>query len=219
MTLFSPLVGVQENGTSPDYTKRMAFEAIKRAVGTSRLGTVADIGGGRGDLTLAISPRSDKVLLVDYAPADAALLPANVQPIQADFNLGWPVESESVDFAFALEVVEHVENPRHFFREMKRIVKPGGHLFVTTPNNQCLASKLTFLVRGQHRYFQEPSYPAHITPLLTCDLERIAAELQLTILNWNWSNYDTLPLLHWRVPFRGRLFSNSMGMLLRKPAS
>jgi 2-polyprenyl-3-methyl-5-hydroxy-6-metoxy-1,4-benzoquinol methylase len=219
MTLSSQLIGVQQNGSSPDYTKRMAFEAIERAVGNNRLGAVADIGGGRGELAQALASRSENVLLVDYSPPDAAELPANVKSLQADLNSEWPIESGTIDFAFALEVIEHVENPRHFFREMKRVVKPGGYIFITTPNNHCLASKITFLLRGQHRYFQAPSYPAHITPLLVCDFERMAAEAQLSILNWSWSNYDTIPRLHWRVPLRGWLFSNSMGVLIRKPAS
>jgi 2-polyprenyl-3-methyl-5-hydroxy-6-metoxy-1,4-benzoquinol methylase len=217
MKLDSLLVGVQQNGSSPNYTKRMAFEAIQRSVGDRRLGRVADIGGGRGQLASALAPRSDAVLLVDYSPPEDGSLPANVRPSQADLNGDWPVKTASIDFAFALEVIEHLENPRHFFREVTRIVRPGGYIFVTTPNNHCLASKVTFLVRGQHRYFQEPSYPAHITPLLACDLERIAAEMRLSILSWNWSNYDTIPRLHWRVPLRGWLFSNSMGVLLRKP--
>ena len=81
------------------------------------------------------------------------------EPVQADLNSDWPIPTHYVDFGFALEVIEHVENPRHFFRQMKRITKPGGHIFITTPNNHSLSSKLTFLLRGQHRYFQEASYP------------------------------------------------------------
>ena len=215
MTLSPQLVGVQQNGSSPDYTKRMAFAAIQRAVGESRLRTVADVGGGHGELARALASRSENVLLVDYSPPDAGELPANVKPLQADLNNEWPMESGTIDFAFALEVIEHVENPRHFFREMKRVVKPGGHIFITTPNNHCLASKITFLLRGQHRYFQDPSYPAHITPLLVCDFERMAAEMQQRVVHWSWSNYDTIPRLHWRVPLRGWMFSNVLGVLLQ----
>lgn len=210
-------VGVQTNGSSPTYTKRMALEAVHRAAGSARLGTVADIGGGWGELSLALAPRADKVYLLDYAPPPAAGLPANVEPRQADLNRPWPLPDASVDFALSTEVIEHVENPRFFLREMTRVVRPGGHLFLTTPNNHSLASKVTFVLRGQHRYFQEASYPAHITPLLRCDLERMAAELRLEVLGWYWSDYDTLPRLRWRLPFGGRLFSDCLGVLFRKP--
>ena len=36
----------------------------------------------------------------------------------------------------ALEVVEHLENPEKFFIEAKRILKPKGVLFITTPSHR-----------------------------------------------------------------------------------
>jgi 2-polyprenyl-3-methyl-5-hydroxy-6-metoxy-1,4-benzoquinol methylase len=210
-------VGVQTNGMSPAFTKRMALDAIQAAIGDSPLGAIADAGGGWGELTLMLAERAEQCVLLDYAPPAADALPANVSAVQADLNRDWPLESASVDFAFSTEVIEHVENPRHFLREMMRVTKPGGHLFVSTPNNHSLASKLTFLLRGQHRQFQEQCYPAHITPLLRCDFERMAAELGLDLLGWHWSNYDTVPKLHWPIRGCGRLFSVSMGVLLRRP--
>lgn len=212
-------VGVQTNGSSPTYTKRMADEAIRRAVGDVPLGVIADIGGGWGELSIALAPRAERVFLLDFSPPAADTLPPNVKPVQADLNTGWPLPDEAVDFALSTEVIEHVENPRHFLRQMKRVTKPGGHLFVTTPNNHSLTSKVTFVLRGQHRLFQEAGYPAHITPLLRCDFERMAGELGLDLLGWYWSNHDTLPRLRWRLPFGGRLFSDSVGVLLRRPVT
>jgi 2-polyprenyl-3-methyl-5-hydroxy-6-metoxy-1,4-benzoquinol methylase len=209
-------VGVQQNGSSPNYTKRMAMEAIQQAVGNGRLGAAADIGGGRGELAMTLAPRSESVVLVDFSPPERQALPSSVTPIQADLNKAWPIETASIDFAFSIEVVEHVENPRHFFRELKRITRPGGHIFVTTPNNHSLTSKITFLWKGQHRLFQDPSYPAHITPLLICDIERIATEQGLKVLGWFWSDHDTIPRLHWRLPFGGRLFSDVIGVLFQR---
>ncbi len=209
------MVGVQQNGESPSRIKRMAFEAINMAVGDAALGVTADIGGGWGELAIALAPHSKNVLLVDFSPPEPTSLPSNVNPQQADLNEDWPIPTDSIDFSFSLEVIEHVENPRHFFREMRRITKPGGHVFLTTPNNLSLMSRVTFFLRGQHRLFQESSYPAHITPLLKCDLDRIAVEQDFKILGWFWSNHDTLPRLHWRLPFGGRLFSDVIGVLFQ----
>lgn len=44
-----------------------------------------------------------------------------------------PLDDGSVDFAFGLEVVEHLVSPSHLLAEAFRIVTPGGHLLVTTP--------------------------------------------------------------------------------------
>lgn len=45
-----------------------------------------------------------------------------------------PLADASVDFAFALEIVEHLLSPADLLREAFRILKPEGHLVVTTPN-------------------------------------------------------------------------------------
>lgn len=197
----------------------MAERATAAAIGEARIPRAADVGGGRGEWARTLSERSDFVLLVDYAPPDPATLPSNVATVQGDLNDPWPIPDASIDFAFALEVIEHVENPRHFFREIARILAPDGFAFLSTPNNHSAASKLTFLLRGQHRLFQEPSYPAHITPLLICDVKRIAAESQLDVVSLFWSNQDTIPRLHWRLPLGGKWFSDAVGVLCRKPAT
>ena len=34
----------------------------------------------------------------------------------------------------AVEVIEHFENPWHFLREINRVLKKEGKLYLTTPN-------------------------------------------------------------------------------------
>lgn len=199
---------------SPPFTKRMAMEAWRAATGGRMVDVVADIGAGRGELTRALTAVGRSVLMVDYSPPDS--VPDGTRFVQADLNDPWPIDDGSVDFAFSLEVIEHLENPRHFFREFKRILRPGGFGFVSTPNNHALSSKLTFLFRDQHRLFQDPSYPAHITPLLRSDMLRMLAETGLEFRRWIYSNEDTLPLLHWRIALPGRAFSLSLGILFAR---
>jgi SAM-dependent methyltransferase len=210
-------IGVQQNGSSSGATKQMAIAAKTRAVGTRRLQQAVDIAGGAGEFSLILATFCDFVLLTDYAPPSSAGLPAAISVQQLDLNHDWAVVSESFDFAFALECIEHIENPRHFMREIARIIKRGGHAFISTPNNESLASKFTFLVRGQHRYFQEAGYPAHISPLLHCDFERMASECGFQVVDWFYSGSDTVPRLRWKIPFGGKLFSDTMGVLLVKP--
>ncbi|WP_186372858.1 class I SAM-dependent methyltransferase [Yersinia alsatica] len=46
------------------------------------------------------------------------------------------------DFCSAIEVFEHIPNPLEAFRQIRRILKPGGILFLTTGNAQPWRSKL-----------------------------------------------------------------------------
>ncbi len=45
-----------------------------------------------------------------------------------------PVDDGTADVVFALEVIEHLVSPSHLLAEAFRILAPGGHLLVTTPN-------------------------------------------------------------------------------------
>ncbi|MEM7392824.1 MAG: class I SAM-dependent methyltransferase, partial [Verrucomicrobiota bacterium] len=46
----------------------------------------------------------------------------------------WPVEDQEVDLLFADSVIEHIEEPEAFFRECRRVLKPGGFLCLRTYN-------------------------------------------------------------------------------------
>jgi len=46
----------------------------------------------------------------------------------------WPVEDQSTDLCVSDNVLEHIEDPDHFFSEIKRILRPGGYACIRTPN-------------------------------------------------------------------------------------
>jgi len=58
----------------------------------------------------------------------------------------WPVEDESIDLAVSSYVLEHVEDPARFFSECHRVLKPGGHLCLQTPNRYSYVSMAASLI-------------------------------------------------------------------------
>lgn len=46
-----------------------------------------------------------------------------------------PFENESYDMVLSTQVLEHVQDPQKVCLEMARVLKPGGHLFLTTPQS------------------------------------------------------------------------------------
>jgi len=210
------VLGKQTHGQSNDAIYALAQRALATLPPLPAPAVTADIGAGAGHFARLLAARYAEVYALDAFEPEG--LPNNVVFRQADLNAGWPLADGTVDLLVALEVVEHLENPRHFFREIARALRPGGYGFVSTPNNHALFSLLTFWLKGQHRAFQAPSYPAHITPVLKIDLERILAEKGLVALGFFYSNRDTLPLLHTPITLGGPLFSFNLGVLFQKPA-
>ena len=70
---------------------------------------------------------------------DAEILTVNLDPGNHHLrDKGYPTRiplgDGSVDFVFALEVIEHLVSPSHLLAEAVRILRPGGHILATTPN-------------------------------------------------------------------------------------
>ena len=141
-------------------------------------GVLADVGCGTGTLSRRLLARFDRVIGVDIVRYEGL-------PPEVDFRLGdldrepLPIDDSSVDVAAAVETIEHLENPFAFVRELVRIVRRGGWVVVTTPNQLSALSLLTLIVKRRFSAFQDSSYPAHRTALLEVDLRRIAAECGL----------------------------------------
>jgi len=147
-------LGIQEEGQSSSAIVRMAIDAAQLFYLDKDTAVIADIGGGRGDFSKNICTRVKQVKLLDYSPSQVDI--QNIESIPCNLNGSWPLESASLDGLFSLEVIEHLENPRHFFREVNRVLKPGAYGFVSTPNNHNIFSRILFLFVGCHRFFKIP---------------------------------------------------------------
>lgn len=54
--------------------------------------------------------------------------------MKRDITERLPFEENFLDVVTMLAVVEHIENPRPILRECFRVLRPGGHLILTTPS-------------------------------------------------------------------------------------
>jgi glycosyltransferase involved in cell wall biosynthesis/SAM-dependent methyltransferase len=72
----------------------------------------------------------------------------------------WPYNDGSFDTVLCCELIEHLfADPMHMMMEINRVVKPGGHLVLTTPNLGSLRA-ISAILQGYHPSF----FPAYIRP-------------------------------------------------------
>jgi 2-polyprenyl-3-methyl-5-hydroxy-6-metoxy-1,4-benzoquinol methylase len=135
---------------------------------------------------------------VEFQPADLDAVPL-------------PLAAASADVVTAVETIEHLENPRAFCRELHRIVRPGGWIVITTPNQLSALSLATLVVKQRFSAFQDGAYPAHRTALLEVDLRRIAAECGLEDVEVRYTGSGRVPLTAAHYPARlSRIFPRAL---------
>jgi 2-polyprenyl-3-methyl-5-hydroxy-6-metoxy-1,4-benzoquinol methylase len=188
-----------------------AADVLEFGAGTASLLRMLRGAGFAGCVTAAdILPR----------PADLA---TDISWIETDLNEPLPIGDRSFDAIISTEVIEHLENPRAAFRDFGRLLRPGGQLILTTPNQESVRSLLSLLVRGHYVDFLDSSYPAHITPLVQLDFFRLCAEAGFEFPEVSYSSRGGLPgapTLSWQQIsaglLGGRRFSDNLLMVARK---
>lgn len=192
----SPVLVESRARLSQGRSSQAIYHMVARALTERgvRSATLIDIGCGRGDLMQHVRPLVERYVGVDAVRYET--LPDSVEFYQANAedagNLAHLVGE--ADVVTAVETIEHVENPRSLIRLMTRLVRVGGWLLVTTPNQLSALSLLTLLAKGQFNQFQDIHYPAHLSAVLPVDLRRFASEVALSDVAIDYSGAGRIPL-------------------------
>lgn len=208
----------QSMGISDAAIYRMVAKALDGRHSSG--GVLVDVGCGEGQLWPLMRDRFDRYLGVDAVRYQG--FPAEAEFHQVDLDTGAvSLPDESADVVAAIEIIEHLENPRALMRELTRLVRPGGWVVVTTPNQLSLLSLLTLLIKQRFSAFQDVHYPAHLTALLEIDLKRMAAECGLIDVNIAYSEQGRIVLtpLHYPAVLSRlfpRAFSDNLLLIGRK---
>src|SRR4051812_12103664 len=96
--------------------------------------TMVDVGAGLGHFSSVGERRAAVVVPVDIAPRLVSRLRKQFPAAMVASATDLPFLTGSVDFIVSSECIEHTPDPRRAVREMLRVLRPGGVLFLTTPN-------------------------------------------------------------------------------------
>ena len=135
--------------------------ACLRLFRTLRGERLLDIGCADGAITvlLAKSMGAREAFGVDItAEAVAAARERGVEAFCVDVDSDdLPFENDRFDVVYCGELIEHVFDPDHLLGEVKRVLKPGGHCVLTTPNLGGWPNRLALLFGFQ-------PYPTAVSP-------------------------------------------------------
>jgi 2-polyprenyl-3-methyl-5-hydroxy-6-metoxy-1,4-benzoquinol methylase len=169
-----------------------AFELFRRHVPPNA--KVLDLGSGAGAWAQRLHDASYAVIACDTEePQQAFEFPYH--KLDLNQNFGDRFGSAEFDAVCLMEVIEHLENPRHVIRQIRPLLKKGGILLLTTPNASGLYSRVRFFFTGEMSMFTDEAYVAsgHITPLTAWQLEKIFAENDVQVLERGFHDAPFLP--------------------------
>jgi 2-polyprenyl-3-methyl-5-hydroxy-6-metoxy-1,4-benzoquinol methylase len=124
-----------------------------------------DLGAGTGVWGLRLKALGFDVLCADKNPSG---FHADLPFVQADFDAGnFSARLGEGTFALvtAIEVIEHVESPIGFLRNIGRVLSPYGVAVLTTPNVDNVPARVKFLLTDKVRMMDENSEATHISPI------------------------------------------------------
>lgn len=139
---------------------------------------VLDLGAGSGAWLARLRDAGFGTLMAVESNVEGFGL-AGVVPRRLDLNTSFSDDfEERFGLITAIEIVEHLDSPRAFLRQVHRLLRDDGYALVTMPNVAHWAGRLKFLLRGEHRHFGEVDYAQrHISPVTNLHMHLMFREI------------------------------------------
>lgn len=149
---------------------------------------IIDLAAGSGAMSLRLKDLGLEPTAVDFVTENFKA--TGVAFTQMDLNSDFSEHFVGGNYRaiLASEIIEHLENPRHFARQCSKILSTDGLLILSTPNLQSSGSIASFARTGNFLWFSDRDYEVqgHISPLSAWQIKHCLAEAGFNLL-WSGS--------------------------------
>jgi SAM-dependent methyltransferase len=192
-----------------------ANEYLKAHPGLS----VVELGFGTAETAMALSSLAADYRIVDVVARHEGMgVPANIRFTKADLNDDFPFPDGEYDCAIAMMVVEHLFDPFHSFRELARITKRGGKIFINLPNVASIRCRVQLAcgkmpVTSSANWFEKEEWDGnHLHYFTLDDTLRLARHVGLKL-----DAYFPVGNHLWLKRLSPRLFCHEISFAFSKP--
>jgi len=124
------------------YWQRRRTDSIKKMLGASDGEIILDIGCGSGVQLRALEVAKPKLLIGTDVNRNALVYAKNKNILQSEFIIAdaqnLPFKLETVNKIICAEIIEHLNEPDQMITETQRVLKNGGSIVITTPNEHSI---------------------------------------------------------------------------------
>ena len=117
-------------------------------------GTIYDIGGGNGQLALALQQDGTDTVLVEPRIGAENGLQRGVRKVIKSTLSDAKIHPRALPSVGLFDVLEHIEDDAGFLQSLRQSLAPGGRLFCTVPASQALWSRDDVMAGHFRRYNQ-----------------------------------------------------------------
>ncbi len=156
--------------------KKDKNEKLRIQAGFCKEGSILDVGFAANP-----NPYIQNAVGLDIAIPEA--IPKNYAGIvKCNLNTdSIPCEDEYFDNVVAGDVIEHLENPSHFLREVNRVLKKGGRLVLSTPHaNDWWVTMHNWFFRS---IVNDPDQGEHLQNWTILDMARLLKKNGFSLIN------------------------------------
>jgi 2-polyprenyl-3-methyl-5-hydroxy-6-metoxy-1,4-benzoquinol methylase len=183
------------------YYESRFLRMLNNITRTLSSGQILDLGCAQGNFSVSLAGKGYQMVGLDLRRFFIQYAKLRVEEEESE-NLTFvvssaeylPIDSESFDGVILGELLEHTSKPKRMICEAKRVLKPGGYLFISTPNGERLTPNKRRTYRDLKRIKRnwkniefEPD--THVFEFLKDELEHLILVSNLELLS---SSYMSL---------------------------
>jgi SAM-dependent methyltransferase len=161
-----------------------ALRAIENARGP---GSILDVGCSTGRFLEAARVRGWAALGVEMNAESAELARRGGHEVITGTIDSLDPRKRQFDAVHIAEVIEHVREPKEMLASAQRLLKPGGVLYLTTPNSDAFFARSTWML---YRLFRIPwshaTPPHHLHQFSTASLARLLTDCGFNPLSFTY---------------------------------